>query len=418
MKLLYRWENTILFLGDVVCFNVCLWLSLYLRHAELPGQLFWDHLCPFLMIYALWAGVFLVMGLYEKHTHVFKKRLPETIFNAQIINSIIAALVFYLMPQSNMGPKTILVIYLLISFPLIVIWRFQAIRIFRPRNREKAFFLAEGEEAEELFEEINTNPRYPFFLERSSDNASLVVADFSSKGVTPLLPSFCDLVLRGVTFIDFTSLYENIFDRVPLSTIQPEWFLKNASQASYDLAKRVIDILIVLPLIILSLPIYVFLFPFISSPFLIKQERIGQNGKIIKVTKIRTMKVDDKGKWLQEGDNRVTKIGKLLRATHLDEIPQFFSILKGDLSLTGPRPDIVDLGVHLENEIPYYAMRRLVRPGLSGWGQIKQEAPPQSVEESKKRLQYDFYYISHRSFFLDLKIIIRTLRVIFFGKGL
>ena len=132
------------------------------------------------------------------------------------------------------------------------------------------------------------------------------------------------------------------------------------------------------------------------------------------------MNYSDTGKWVKDNDNpnKVTKIGHFLRKSRIDEFPQLLSILKGDISLIGPRPDITDLGERLQNEIPFYLIRYAIKPGLSGWAQTMQDKPPQTVEETRMRLQYDLYYIKNRSIILDLIIILRTVRTFLSRTGM
>jgi lipopolysaccharide/colanic/teichoic acid biosynthesis glycosyltransferase len=122
--------------------------------------------------------------------------------------------------------------------------------------------------------------------------------------------------------------------------------------------------------------------------------------------------------WLPVSENKVTRIGHFLRKSRIDELPQALSIIKGDMSLIGPRADIIDLGKRLAGEIPYYSIRTVVTPGLTGWAQINQEKPPQSVEETKTRLTYDLFYIKHRSVMLDFVITLRTLKTILSREGM
>jgi len=150
----------------------------------------------------------------------------------------------------------------------------------------------------------------------------------------------------------------------------------------------------------------------------ISQKRIGQHNKPMTVYKFRTMERMEHGVWLPESKNKVTKVGNFLRKTSLDEFPQFLNILRGGLSLIGPRNDIVGLGHRLAENLSYYNIRYIIKPGLSGWAQINQHyAPgnisPQSLEENKVRLSYDFYYIKHRSVLLDIIIILKTFKRIF-----
>ncbi|MES2216593.1 MAG: sugar transferase, partial [Patescibacteria group bacterium] len=150
----------------------------------------------------------------------------------------------------------------------------------------------------------------------------------------------------------------------------------------------------------------------------VSQERIGRNNKVFRMYKFRSMERSDQGVWLPESGNKVTKVGHFIRKTRIDELPQALAIIKGDMSLIGPRADIIDLGKKLEKEIPYYSIRTIGSPGLTGWAQINQEKPPQSVAETKERLSYDLFYIKHRSLTLDFIIVLRTLRTILSREGM
>lgn len=157
------------------------------------------------------------------------------------------------------------------------------------------------------------------------------------------------------------------------------------------------------------------------GPVFIAQDRIGEHGEPMRVYKFRSMRFNDASskEWVGEGENRVTRVGGFMRQTSLDEFPQFINILRGELSLIGPRNDIEGLGKRLGESIPYYMVRYSVRPGITGWAQINQQyeqghISPQSIEETKMRLAYDFYYIKHRSLALDLVIALKTLKRMIF----
>jgi lipopolysaccharide/colanic/teichoic acid biosynthesis glycosyltransferase len=157
-----------------------------------------------------------------------------------------------------------------------------------------------------------------------------------------------------------------------------------------------------------------------SGPLLIGQDRIGLNGAHVRAYKFRSMRFSDAGVWIKEGkENYVTKVGAFLRQTSLDEFPQFINILRGELSLIGPRNDIRALGDRLAEAVPYYNIRYVVKPGITGWAQINQQyeqgnISPQSVEETKTRLAYDFYYIKNRSLALDIVIALKTVKRMLF----
>jgi lipopolysaccharide/colanic/teichoic acid biosynthesis glycosyltransferase len=149
------------------------------------------------------------------------------------------------------------------------------------------------------------------------------------------------------------------------------------------------------------------------------QRRFGRGGKILNIYKIRTMMFTDDGEWAKHNkENKVTRVGAFLRKSRLDEFPQLWNVLIGEVSLVGPRPDILALGGRLSAEIPYYMMRYTVLPGLSGWAQVNQDAPPNSLEETKIRLQYDLFYVKNRSLILDLVIMVKTFRVLVLRTGI
>jgi len=192
----------------------------------------------------------------------------------------------------------------------------------------------------------------------------------------------------------------------------------------YDIVKRIGDIILsifVAIIFVISVPFVAFLIKLDDGgPIFITQKRIGKNNRLINVLKYRSMTQNDGGVWLteNENENKVTRVGYYLRKTRVDELPQVMSVLKGDMSFVGPRPDIVDLGNRLEKNIPYYTIRNVIKPGLSGWAQVSQEKPPQSVEETKLRLSYDLYYIQNRSLGLDTKIVLRTIKTLLSRVGM
>ncbi len=432
------------FLGDIFFFIFSLWLALSLRHFSLPSrEFFLTHLTPFSLLFIAWIFVFFAAGLYDKQTAILRKKLPLRIINAQIANGIIAVFFFYLSPYFAIAPKTNLLLYLLVSSVLIIFWRLIVIRFFRFSRKQSALVLLSGLELKEIAEELENNEKYNIdnlftididekkgmVLEEEikkeiKKGLSLIIADFENDKIKRLVPNFYDFLFSGIIFIDAQKIYEELFDKIPISMVEEHWFLKNFyfQKSAYDLIKRFMDIVIAFPLAVASLIFYPFVFLAIKiddgGSFFIVQERIGQRGDVIKIVKFRSMKKNDNGVWVEKKDERITKAGKFLRKTRIDELPQLWNVLKGDVSLIGPRPDISGLRGKLEKEIPYYNTRDLVRPGLSGWAQIKQDSPPQSIEETKERLMYDFYYIKNRSLALDFGIALRTIQILLSRAGI
>lgn len=444
-------EAILLFLGDLVLFFLSIWLMLLVRYQDLPsGELLTEHLLPFSIIFILWFFVFFISGLYEKHTLILKSRIPTIILNAQLVNTVIAVVFFYLVPFFGITPKTNLFIYLVISFGLILVWRIRGVAALFDRGRENAIIIGSGEEMKELREEVNNNSRYGIHFSSSidldniesldfkeevlnriySEKIKVIAADLKNPKVEPILPALYNLIFSKVRFFDMYKIYEDIFDRVPLSLVKYNWFLENISVSSNkanDSFKRVVDIGVSLVIGAISLVVYPFVFIAIKledgGPIFIVQKRVGKNNRIVNITKFRSMTTNDQGEYDQVAakNNRVTKVGDFLRKTRIDELPQLWDVLRGDISLIGPRPELPALVSRYEKEIPYYNIRHLIKPGLSGWAQLYQRKPPKgavAMSETKSKLSYDLYYLKNRSFMLDIKIILKTIKTILSRSGI
>ena len=445
----------LLFIGDILLFTLSLWITLLVRYQELPSQeFFFSHLSSFAPLFALWALVFYMAGLYSKRILLAQYELTGTILRTQLLNVTIAALYFFLALDVSITPRASLGIYLVISLGLILIWRLYIVpHITRPTYRERAAIIGSGPDMEELVTEVNNNIRYPFQFKIVVDpseviadpeafnnrlkqaETTLLVVDSNHEAVRPIFPLIYKLafVEQRYQFADLYKVYEEVFDRVPLSLLRYDWFLKNIPRRSmgfYAFAKRVIDIagallmgvvtLILIPLVYLAMRLEG------PGPLFLKQERFGLNGSRMQVYKFRSMQFDNSAsrEWVkEERENRVTRVGAILRRTSLDEFPQCINVLKGELSLIGPRNDIEGLGARLAEALPYYMIRYVVKPGITGWAQINQRyepgnASPQSIEETKTRLAYDFYYIKHRSIALDIVIALKTFKRMLFRVSL
>ncbi|MEK7121054.1 MAG: exopolysaccharide biosynthesis polyprenyl glycosylphosphotransferase [Patescibacteria group bacterium] len=442
-------DSIILLFGDIAIFLISLWVMLFVRYLEVPSlALFETHLVPFSILFVVWVLVFFIAGLYGRHTSVFKKRLPNIITNAEIVNIVIAALFFFLIPYFGITPKTNLFIYLLISLALILWWRISGQDFVTTRHTERAILIGSGEEMQELKEEVNGNQKYGIKFESSidtnslesfdfkddvlnkvySEDISVIVIDLKSEKVEPILPYLYNLLFAKVKFIDLNKIYEDIFDRIPLSLLRHNWFLENVSltpKVFYDSLKRLMDIVISLALSLIALLLFPFVYLSIKMDdgggILIYQDRIGKYNKPIKIIKFRTMKIaNDEGKW-NNVKNEVTKVGKFLRKTRIDELPQLWNVLLGDLSLIGPRPELPEPAERYKNEIAYYNVRHLIKPGLSGWAQIHHDKHPHhslDVEETKNKLSYDLFYVKNRSLSLDINIALKTIKTLLSRSGL
>lgn len=451
-------ELLILLIGDVAFFLLALWVTLFLRYFEIPSEeILIQHFQPFTLMFSGWLLIFYISGLYDKHTVFLKTHLKSRILIAQLCNVTISGFLFLILPF-GITPKTTLIIYVLVSSLFILWWRLRLFGLFSPKKLHNALLIADGEEADELIKEVNQNERYnyrfikmitsdvvrqtPDFQEKllkviETEKISIIVANSQSTYLESLLPRLFELTFLKFkfTFLDFNRVYEETFDRVALSSLHYDWFITHVSQSrryTYDILKRLIDIvgativgivfLVLLPFIYIAMRIEG------NSTIFMMQKRMGQYNARINVYKVQTMTSNDSGSstWLSEDAkkaNVVTKVGAVLRKTSIDEMPQVWNILKGQMSLIGPRNDIEGLGERLANEIPYYNIRNFVKPGVTGWAQTHQyymgdNISPQSLEESRTRLAYDLYYVKNRSILLDISIALRTIKTLLSRFGL
>ena len=441
MPLSFRREALVLLIGDIFFLICSLWATLLVRYEAFPdSHIFYTHLYPFSFLFLFSVAVFLIAGIYEKHTLLLKSKLPEMIFYAQIANVVIAAAFFFLVPYFGIQPKTNLFIYLFFSTTFVSAWRMYIFPYFAVSQPASALLVGKGEEFNDVLAEINGNTRYAVRFTETLDlsldaslliekvttvtrtkNISVIVLPFSLLRDSALLAKWDTLMLSGVKFVDSGTLYEDLFDRVSLPLIDERWFFdvqEDAPTILYAPIKRGTDIVLsALALIVLSpLVLLVALILTIQggSAFIF-QKRIGKDNRQIFIIKFRSMLYDDGEDPIKKKENRITAFGGFLRKTQIDEIPQFWNVLMGDLSLIGPRPEIPHFVEEYAKVIPHYEARHLIQPGLSGWAQIKHASPPKfklDVEATRNKLTYDLYYLKHRSFLLDMEITLRTIKIL------
>jgi sugar transferase (PEP-CTERM system associated) len=233
--------------------------------------------------------------------------------------------------------------------------------------------------------------------------------------------------LSGVRVEDATTTYERLTGKILIDDLKPSWLIfSDGFRASrwtrflkrmLDLSLSLIGFIVASPLMLLT-AIAVKLDS--AGPALYSQERVGENGRVFKIYKFRSMRIDAEKAgapiWATERDPRVTRIGRFIRLTRLDELPQLWNVLNGDMSFVGPRPERPFFVEQLAGEIPFYMQRHSVKPGVTGWAQVKYRYGS-SIEDAMEKLRYDLYYIKHLSIFFDLTIVLDTVKVILFGKG-
>ncbi|KKW45406.1 hypothetical protein A3C21_01675 [Candidatus Kaiserbacteria bacterium RIFCSPHIGHO2_02_FULL_59_21] len=453
MTLVPKQEYLVLLIGDAGVFGLSLWATLALRYLELPSvELYARHLVPFALLFVAWIAVFFLAGLYGRHTRLFRSRLPLAIFYTQIVNVLLAALFFFFIPAFGLAPKTILVLYLLVSFALIYLWRvsvFTRLPTLLAGRKPRGVLVASGPDARALAEEVANDMRYPFefahvidtarvppheVIERAcrlaaEDDMTFLVVDFSDKAFEAARPIIYDAAFRKKRFVivDIVELYQEVFDRVPLSLVRYEWVLASLnSSRAYAFVKRIVDVAGAVILGLVSLAAYPLVALAIKlddgGPVFIDQVRVGRFEEPITLVKFRSMTGNDRGEYGAGGRTalKVTRVGRFLRNSRLDELPQLWNVLKGDLSIVGPRPEFPSLAREYSAKIPYYNARHLITPGLTGWAQLKHDMHPHhgtDIAETKAKLSYDLYYLKRRSLLLDLFIILQTIRIMLTARG-
>jgi sugar transferase (PEP-CTERM system associated) len=259
---------------------------------------------------------------------------------------------------------------------------------------------------------------------RAVDRVVVSLAD--ARGKLPM-DKLLEMKLSGVSFDHLPSVYEEYTGKIAVENLRPSWLIFSAGFRKTRLllvAKRLLDIVVALVGLTLAMPILALLAVAVKwsspGPVLYRQARVGQGGRIFHVYKLRSMRLDAEAAtgpvWARRDDDRVTPIGRWMRRTRLDEIPQLWNVLLGNMSFVGPRPERPEFVRSLTQQIPFYPQRHVVKPGLTGWAQVRYTYGA-SVEDAIEKLQYDLYYIKHVSIVFDLFIIFETIKTVVKGAG-
>jgi exopolysaccharide biosynthesis polyprenyl glycosylphosphotransferase len=407
-----------------------------------------------LAIYIIIFGT--IFELYDLRA---SSQLDKTFKNV-VLTSSVTVLVYLLTPffSPSLPDRRGEIIYFYISILISVfIWRVIYIALFNsPRFYKKVLLIGEVEHIQSMidtFTEIDPNYDIIGFInsDRSSkeklteieefeaDNleqvvdaykiSEIVVASYNAEAITPeLYNSLITLLEQGYAIREYTQVYESLVHRVPVQFVGKDFykyfpFSRSNQNKLYQFFNRLFEIIIAIFGLISGL----IFFPLIIIGNLIAnrgqlfymQDRVGRNSEVFKIIKLRTMieNAEAKGaKWSELADDRITPFGRILRNSRIDEIPQFINVLKGEMALIGPRPERPVFVEELKKIIPFYETRHIIKPGLTGWAQVKMRYGS-SVEDSLKKLQYDLFYIKKRSFFLDVNIIIKTISTVLYFRG-
>lgn len=445
----------LLLYGDLVLCYVALFLVVFARYASRgPEHFMRSHLLPFTIIFAVWIFSFGASGLYElrlmKNGKIFLYRLLRIMG----INTILAITLLYLFPF-EIEPRRNLFLIAGFATALIFAWRYLFNLLIIRTALSRVLFLGINKETIELADFLLANlqighqptafvtangwdgqtlPEVPHFSLAEKRFAQiarevrpeLVVISREMKSNKEVVKVLLQAIPLGIATVEFPAFHEMLTGKIPLSLIEEVWFLENLigiKKYSYELTKRILDLALVGIVGLMAL----FTFPFVAiaikldskGPIFFRQMRIGTHGAPFQLIKYRSMVngADKISGYKGEGsDTRHTRIGAFLRTSYLDELPQIINIFRGEMSFIGPRPERPEYVTELQKKIPFYDMRLLVPPGITGWAQVNMEDDA-SVEDAPKKMQYDLYYIKNRSPILDLLITLRTLAAIIRRQG-
>lgn len=450
-------RQIVLLTGDLVVLYISLGVTLLARYglADFAHQLNL-HLIPMGLIFVTWLVVFYVNGLYNlfntKVSYAFLRRFTES----WLIAVGAAVTLFYLVPIFNITPRTNLFILSAIFGALFLVWRF----LIGLTAKASVRVLAINPNAEliTLLSTLQKNPQLGYQIvgiisddEKTSTDSlqvfsgatpiraivsehhiGLIVMPFNTgASAAKLYGELYELLFWDVYTMPADAFFESLSGRISFASLQDSWFFENLQPhhaSLYEVMQRIIDYIFAT----LGVLVLIIITPFVAlatklqspGPLFYLQERIGKGGKRFKVIKFRTMHALEKdggaelsgAQFTSQDDPRITKIGKIIRSLRIDELPQVINVLKGEMSIIGPRPERPQFVEQFEKHMPYYTVRNLVKPGLTGWAQINYPYA-ETTEQQLTKFQYDLFYIKNRSLMLDITIILKTLHVILYGKG-
>ncbi|MDF1496523.1 MAG: sugar transferase [Patescibacteria group bacterium] len=450
-----RIKQLLLLLGDFLVFQISVPLMILLRFGELTPSTYDQHALPFLFLSCIWLVGYYVAGLYDLRLSRDSLKFLRTYFEGTIANLLLAFGFFYLLPIFGIAPRRNLILYVIIVLLLDYFWRIAFNRIVASTIfKTRLLFIGSPQDAgrvAELIQEVAPGFELKAVLQTAPgtrfDDGSVVwhaspdsirglvkdgeidtiIVGHTPEEVPGLQDALYETIFSAVTLVDRAGFEEIATGRIPLEHISQNWFLSHiheGEKVAYEGVKRFVDVILAVPIAIITIILYPILALLVklSSPgaVLYSQIRVGANQKPFRIYKFRTMRQDAEvagvPQFAQKDDPRITKIGKFMRAARLDELPQIWNVLRGDMSLIGPRPERPEFVTELVAQMPYYSLRHLTRPGLTGWAQV-QFPYASTFEENIKKLQYDLYYIKHRTLMLDMAILLKTIRIVLKRMG-
>jgi len=441
---------------ELAMFMFAFYGGVELRFMASEGKTYVGPLAPKAFLFSVvMLSSLIAMGAYKRGANQSFVGMVVRVASALVLGMLPLAFLYYFAPMFFLG-RGALGLAVILSFILIVITRVAFDRLAdQERFKSRVLVLGTGSRADLIrkasdegeldglnivgYVQLSTETGTPgeggivpgdrplVDLISTADVDQIVLALDDRRKALPVR-DILDCKMSGIGVVDLLTFFERETGKVRLDILQPSWlFLSDGFRlnALRRVSKRVFDLSVVLLMLPIALPLMflagtaVFLESAGRGPIFYRQTRVGENGRLFQIIKFRSMRVDaesDGPRWASANDTRITPIGSFLRRTRLDELPQLYNVLKGEMSFVGPRPERPEFTRELRNSIPYYGERHRVKPGLTGWAQIRYPYGA-SQEDAVKKLQYDLYYVKNYSIFLDLLILFQTAEVVLFRKG-
>ena len=454
------WRTTVLVAGESVLIFSAIAAASYVRLGDGAWDLLADPggLLRVLFVLAVCQTTLHYADLYDVRFVKDVRELAVRLLQALSFSSILLAVVYFWFPNAIIGRGVFLFAALFI-IAAVLTWRLLFAWVSnRAAPRERLLLVGTGAAAIDLARELHArrqelgvdivgfvdpdpsrvgaaviNPGVVGAIEDISSLVSVLSVDrvvvslSDARGKLPMDRLLDMRMQSGVSFDHLTDVYEEYTGKIAVENLRPSWLIFSSGFRKTHLlaaAKRAFDIVAAALGLIVGLPVMagVAVLVRLSSPgaVLYRQERVGLNGRVFRIHKFRTMQADAEAKtgpmWSTANDSRITRIGRVLRLTRLDEVPQLWNVLRGDMSVVGPRPERPEFVSQLTETIPFYGQRHVVKPGLTGWAQVRYTYGA-SVEDAIEKLQYDLYYIKNLSLALDLVIVLETAKIVILRRG-
>ncbi len=422
-----------------------------------PLWMGFDPILPKMLAFVVCGWVILsVGGAYNLSPQQGRKEIVIRLMGCFAVSTLLLGAIGFAFPTLRWG-RMALLLGLLFSFLAVTAVRLLTLTLRdAPRFRERLLLLGATPVADRLINSLSTMGNHGYevlgYVDNRTDTglcvndgyrvlgkvpelervaaehgAETIVVTLDERRGTLPLASVLGCKLRGIRVEDWPSFYERLTGRIGVENLRPSWmiFSDGFHQASMTrTVKRAMDVGLALLFLVLGFPLFVAIALAIKlesrGSIFFRQERVGQGGKVFRLLKFRTMYEGAEAKtgpvWATENDRRVTRTGHFLRRSRLDEFPQIMNVLRGDMSFVGPRPERPHFVANLQERIPYYLQRLSVKPGITGWAQIRHPYSA-SIEGTKQKLEYDLYYVKNLSIFLDFLILLSTVQVVLFKRG-